>query len=200
MFCELSDSILDDESPIGGERLSEQTVLGAILRYPRSESIFSRQRYWTESLIPQWGGEVPRCQRKRMGASDYHHSVIRTDDGSVECRPQCLPAYERTHNHFIGQYSALFIWILVGVTNSVILSFLLYQSGFTTDIEWADWWVGLSRERERVLCVVFVRMCSESKGAGSADSQLTGATCAEIVDFAYIRVMLLLQTRLWVNK
>jgi len=39
-------------------------------------------------------------------------------------------------------------------------------------------------------------MCSESKGAGSADSQLTGATCAEIVDFAYTRIMLLLQTRL----
>ncbi len=38
MFCELSDSILDDESPIGDKRSSDQTVLGAILRYPRSES------------------------------------------------------------------------------------------------------------------------------------------------------------------
>jgi len=73
-------------------------------------------------------GKFPSCQRKRMGASDYHHSVIRTDDGSVQCLPQCLPAYERTHNHFIGQYSALFIWILVGMTNLVNIYFLLYIS------------------------------------------------------------------------
>lgn len=94
-------------------------------------------------------GELPKCQSERMGASDYHHSVIRTDDGSVQCRPQCLPAYERTHNHFIGQYSAIVIWIPVGVTSSVILYLLLYISqSLDTDLEWADWSVGLSLSRD----------------------------------------------------
>ena len=165
----------------------------SFLRYARSESIFSRQHRVNNVIGKNLSclngeGEIPQLSEEKDGSvwlssfSDPNWWRLSAVSPSMLA---CLWANPQSFHRAV--FSSLYLNTNYYNKLSYIVFFVIYQSGFTTDIEWADWSVAVSRDQERVLCVVFLRICSESKGAWIADSQLTWVTCADTVVFAQDR-------------